>query len=529
MKEKYFLTRETIELISEKIYTILTENKIDHRNVIKARLSLENVMLNWYNHFGEKAEIEFFSGKKYFKPYVSLRIEGDRYDPVRASGDDFERWSSGFIDSLKLAPYYSYRNGINTVNMTLYKQEINPIVKICIAFAVAIAIGLLGHIIPLEIRRGLLDLFITPTYNKFIGVLNFITVPFIFFSVLCGIYGLGDARDFSAIGKTIIKRYILLTTFVCVIAAIIFVPVFHIGFTDSAIDISPFAKGYQMILDIIPDNILKPFSEGNILQIILIAAVIAVTLLALGEKGKNAAGFFDDLDKGIIHLAGIVDKTIPFFIFLFIINRFWQGTIKDMLSAVKPFVVYVIFMITFFTLTIIYTSIKIKISPALFLKKMFPVLIIGLSTASSSAIHGENVNTCCKKYGINSRIVDFAIPLGMVICVPSTAVNFLVVTIYSALENNVEISPIWLITSVFMCIILSIASPPVAGGSIACYTLIFSQLAIPASGLAIAVTIDVFFDFIATTIDNAVIQTQLLLQTNKTGNLDRAVLTADNA
>ncbi len=103
------------------------------------------------------------------------------------------------------------------------------------------------------------------------------------------------------------------------------------------------------------------------------------------------------------------------------------------------------------------------------------------------------------------------------------------ITTYSALENNVEISPIWLVTGVFMCIVLAIASPPVAGGSIACYTLIFSQLAIPASGLAIAVTIDVFFDFIATTIDNAVIQTQLLLQTNKTGNLDRAVLTAENA
>ena len=47
MKEKYFLTRETIELISEKINSTLTENKIDRRNVIKARLSLENVMLNW--------------------------------------------------------------------------------------------------------------------------------------------------------------------------------------------------------------------------------------------------------------------------------------------------------------------------------------------------------------------------------------------------------------------------------------------------------------------------------------------------
>ncbi len=274
----------------------------------------------------------------------------------------------------------------------------------------------------------------------------------------------------------------------------------------------------------IPGNILVPFSETNILQVVLIAAIFGVILITLGESGKTVRKFFDELDRIVIRATGFLDKSIPVFVFVVVINLLWSGSLEQILSAIKPIVLFIRFSLAFLVMTLLYTSVRAKVRPDILIKKMFPVLLIGMSTASSSAIHGENVSTCNKKYGINNKIVDFAIPMGMVTCMPATAVNFLVLALFFAEQTNVKVSVIWIINCILLCVITSVATPPVAGGAIACYSILFNHLGIPASALALAVTIDVFFDFIATTVDNALIQTQLILQTNNTDMLDRKVL-----
>ena len=524
-KEIYSLTEKTIDLISEEVWTFLSDNKIDRKNAIKIRLSVENILINWQNHFGSEYEVEFLTEKKLSQPYIQLKLQGELYDPVNTYEDDFTRWSSNFIDELNSAPSFSYKNGTNIVQLYIKKKRINPLIKIAIAFAAALIVGFLGYVLPEEQRLNILNMIVTPLYYKFIGVLDFVTVPFIFLSVLCGIYGSGESSDLSSVSKKLILRYISLTTFaVVIVATVIFMPIFNFNLSKSSSDISLLAKCYQLLLDIIPENIILPFSEANILQIVLIATALAFVLIALGDKGATARKFFDDLDRAIIYATKVIDKTIPFFVFIFIINQLWQGTLNQLLTAIKPIVLFVAFSSLFLLLTMLYTSIRAKMSFILLLKKMFPVLLIGISTASSSAIHGENVETCSKKYGINSKLVDFAIPMGMVTCVPSTAVNFLIIAIFFADRSNIEISTIWIINCALLSVVLAVATPPVAGGAIACYTLLFSQLGIPETSLALAVTVDVFFDFIATTVDNAIIQTQLILQTNNTDMLDREVL-----
>ena len=79
-------------------------------------------------------------------------------------------------------------------------------------------------------------------------------------------------------------------------------------------------------------------------------------------------------------------------------------------------------------------------------------------------------------------------------------------------------------TAVLIVSILTVASPPVPGGALACYTIIFSQLGLPDTALEVVLVLDVLFDFLATGFNMTFLQSELLLQANKMQLLDDKIL-----
>ena len=48
---------------------------------------------------------------------------------------------------------------------------------------------------------------------------------------------------------------------------------------------------------------------------------------------------------------------------------------------------------------------------------------------------------------------------------------------------GVKISPVWLITALIIAVVLAVATPPIPGGALACYTILLLQLEIPAQAI----------------------------------------------
>ena len=153
---------------------------------------------------------------------------------------------------------------------------------------------------------------------------------------------------------------------------------------------------------------------------------------------------------------------------------------------------------------------------------MLPTFLIGVGTASSIAANGECSESLKKKMGVNKRFVDFGQPVGGVVFMPSTAMNFMVCAVYMASYYNVDVSILWFIIAIVICTFVAVATPPVPGGAIAAYTVIFSQLGIPSDAVAIVIALDILFDFIATAFDGAFLQLELIRQAdeNKMLNFD---------
>ena len=85
---------------------------------------------------------------------------------------------------------------------------------------------------------------------------------------------------------------------------------------------------------------------------------------------------------------------------------------------------------------------------AVFLKKVFPVFLIGLTTASSAAAFLENRKVCEEKLGIDKKIVNIGVPLGQVIFMPGFSVLYFVMGICMAEIYGVKIS-IWTVFAVY--------------------------------------------------------------------------------
>jgi Na+/H+-dicarboxylate symporter len=131
---------------------------------------------------------------------------------------------------------------------------------------------------------------------------------------------------------------------------------------------------------------------------------------------------------------------------------------------------------------------------------------------------------CEEKFGIETSLIRFGIPLGMVMHKPVSAVYNLLIVFYFAERYDVSCSVGWLVVAVFISSIIAISTPPIPGGGAIAYTIIFAQMGIPSQALAKALAIDIITDFFVTAFEMLVLPVSLLNISAGLGMLNSDVL-----
>ena len=107
---------------------------------------------------------------------------------------------------------------------------------------------------------------------------------------------------------------------------------------------------------------------------------------------------------------------------------------------------------------------------------------------------------------------------------PSGAIQFFIISLCTGQSFGTEITIVWIIISIITSTILAIATPPIPGGGLSCYTILFTQLGIPSAGIALVISIDLLMDAFLTACNLAFLQTELVLSAKKLNLLDEAKL-----
>lgn len=520
--EKFTLTNENIAEIGNKTEKFLSEANCTQDNRLRLQLAAESVLLQYQDTFGTDKELTVKFVKRFGNYSIEYSLKGERCDPFESDEELNSDILRSILSYMEILPAYRYRNGTNTVVFNVVKKQRSQFFFLCTAILAAVVSGLLCLLLPDPYVLFIKNSLVGPLFGSFMGLLSAIATPLIFLSVTWGIYSIGDTATLGKIGKRMISRFIACTFILCGAVCLCVLPLFDIS--DSASGSFAFSELYNMILGIVPSNFVKPFVDGNPIQVIFLAVMFGLSMLVLGSKTNQIAALVDQANLIVMLIMKAVTALIPFFVFCSIFTLILNNNFSLLVKTYKLFLLFILGSFFIMGAYLCLVGIRKKISPFLLAEKLMPTFMITITTASSAAAYSANTDTCINKLGINPKAVHLGLPLGQTLFMPGAAVEFLISSLCMAEIFGTPISLSWVVMALITSCILAIAAPPVPGGSITCYTILFTQLGLPAEAVAIIITLNVIFDFLATSANVLCLQTELIELAGDIDMLDYEVL-----
>ena len=205
---------------------------------------------------------------------------------------------------------------------------------------VAIAVGIL-----LGIYRPELGAEMKPLGDAFIALVKMIIAPVIFLTIVIGMAKMGDLRHVGRIGLKALIYFEVLTTLALVIGLVVanvVKPGVGVKHEVSAQQLETVA-GYQekaahggvveFLQDIIPKTFLSAFTDGNLLQVLLVALLFGIALTRAGDSGRKVLDGLEYLSNvffGVVHIVMRFAPIGAFGAMAFTIGKYGVGTLASL-------------------------------------------------------------------------------------------------------------------------------------------------------------------------------------------------------
>ena len=513
------LTAASIDGISEKIAEVLGSNDVDVKYIVRTRLSVEEALGIWAEELGEQTSCRILQSKRFGKTELILRANGIAVDPTKFQ-DDLLLSMSGNINlmtALQLPVAYNYSGGRNELRIKLPSEDGGSVKKFIIAIILATAAGMGLRLLAPDLALTVSENLATPVMDTFLNVLNTIAGPLVLLSIITGIIGVGDASEFGKIGGTLVRRIIIMSLISATLVWLSLLAFFPVTLQGSESAGGAYSGIMQMLLDIVPHDIITPFQTGNALQIIFIAISLGVICIILGSTVSDVANILNQLNSMVQKAMEMFSRLLPVLVFVCILNLIISSDITALSQIFIPLLIVAVSTITLSIVYALYTSISAHIPFGELVRKLLPTFIIAMTTASSAAAFSSNVDCCKNDLKIDDKLVNFGVPFGQVLFMPGSVAEFVIVALFMSKQYGIMITPQWVIKMILVATILAIATPPIPGGEIPSILIFFSQLGIPLAGVGVCTTILAFGDFFTTSSSVTCLQQELLLTAKKLG------------
>lgn len=520
-KEMYILNAENIDRMSERLQEILEHPGVKRTECLRLRLSMEEILLNWMEE-AAGADVQLFVEGKRRKLCIVLEMKGERLDPF-PPGDGYGNaaMAGSILSNLGMVWFYQYAEGVNQVSISVEGKKPGQLRQIGAAVALAALTGVGFSLLPDAVAAGASRYVLDPLFDTFMGFLSAVVGPMMFLSMVWGVFSIGNPRQLGSIGKKVCGNYLFhncLAVALGVAAVALFFPFRLSGAEGGAGQLEALL---DMLYDIIPDNFVTPFVTGNTMQIIFLAVVVGVTMIVIQDQVPAAAAVVEQCNIIIQRILAAVCSLVPAFIYLSIVRLTLSDQTGNLMGVVKMIVIYLVLTVLLIGIYLAGAWKQLGVPPGLVFRKVFPAYLIALTTASSAAAFAECTEGCVRRLGIDKKLVDFGLPLGIVVFMPNFAMWMVLFGGACAEYYQTVLSPVNLLMLAVIGVFLAVAAPPVPGGALTCYTILLMQMNIPLEMLAVASAVNMVMDFTGTAGHILAVQVQLLRCADDLGMLDR--------
>ena len=368
--------------------------------------------------------------------------------------------------------------------------------------------GILVGFIFLKVGGTFTTDYLKPFGTIYINLLKFMVVPVVLFSIMSGVISLNDLKKVGSVGiKTFI--YYICTTALAVVIGLVVVNCFK-GFfpvLDSSVtsglkyEATEAPKIMDVIVNIFPDNLLKPMVDTNMLPVIVIAIFFGAGVLAAGEKGKMIANIVDSMNEVVMKVLMMIIKLTPIGVFCLMADVVAVNGAKVVGSLALvvgvAYTGYILHLVIVYSLSAKFLA---GMSPIKFFKGMAAAMLTAFTTTSSNATLPVNIE-CCNDMGAEPEISSFVLPLGATINMDGTAIYQAVATVFIACCYGVDLTIGQMAMVVVTATLASIGTAGVSGAGMIMLSMVLLQVGLPVEGIAIIAGVDKLFDMGRTTLN----------------------------
>jgi Na+/H+-dicarboxylate symporter len=391
------------------------------------------------------------------------------------------------------------------------KKRIGLTAKVLIGMLLGIAAGLFINLAGLNTPESFAHLYIveglfTIIGKMFIAALKMLVVPLVFFSLITGVLGIGDIRALGKVGGKSFGLYLLTTALA--IAAGILIAVFSgigegIHLTPSVTFSAKEAPALsEVLIGIIPDNIIHAMAEGKMLQIIFFAILTGISILMVGKKAEPLVALIEIANEVMMKMVGIIMAVAPYAVFALLAKAIANLGL-DLLADLAGYVMVLIaaLMLHLFGTLMGILKFFTGLSVTTFLKKIREVQIFAFSTSSSNATIPVTLRVVTQKLGVDISVASFTVPFGATINMDGTAIMQGVATVFIANAYGVNLGMAGYLTVILMSVLASIGTAGVPGVGLIMLSMVFTQVGLPVEGIGLILGVDRLLDMIRTAVN----------------------------
>ena len=515
LRDTHLLDAAGVDNISAQIADVLSDySYITHRDILRLRLSAEEILLHWMRNTAS-GKVQLIIEEKGHWLDLSLVLDGTpfRLPPPEVSEVSGISGVESTLANLGIDWIYQFDHGQNSAYISVEAKDSHRLRHVMTAMALAIVTAVvlrLGLPSAVELIQDYVTQPLLGLCSKF---LTAVVTPMMLLAVISGVLSVGSPRVFHQVGRFACIRFLfsMMATILCASAVCIaFFSFSPMGEKEG--DLTTFTR---FLSGIVPDNALSPLIEGNMLQIIFLGFVVGLAMLFLQRRAGLSAQIVDEGSAIVLKLLTGFEKAIPVFVYLSMLSTGLSANISDLLSYGEMIVLFVAFTAVVTTAQLIYVSRRIEVPVKVLWATLRPTFMAQLSSVCSSSAFSDAYETCKREFGMDKRLVGFALPIGTVIHKPLIAAEFVFVIFAIRDITGDTMSFGSLLLLILMAFLASVAYPPVSGGEISCYTILLLQMGMDSGLLAVACTLSTLFDILESPCNTLCTELQLLLTARK--------------
>lgn len=517
IRQKFDATEIGVSEACSFVEQVLSGYKLEKKSITRTELALEESALKLIAAKNAGNTFEVTIKKRIFQYTVELECSGEEiefYDKdfiagkVNYNAENIhteEAIRNIVINVLGKFLNYSHKRSFNRVIIEAQKVERSLLVLTIWGLIFAIIAGLiLKNFAPESIQTMLCTNLFTPFTTIFMNALKMMVVPVVFFSIMTSISQFGDVSEFGKIGGKIIGFFIVST----IISSIIAIFTFNIispgeygsYSQSSSVTLDESIKNnveatknsvsvVNTIVNIVPNNIVKPYSNSDILQIIFIASLLGVSINLIGDYSIILKNFLEACNQLFMKTTTLIIQLIPLAVFSSITELILKTSINALLSLIGFVLCVLTAFVVIYLLYLFLIWFLARLNPIIFLKKFSSVMLKAFSLGSSSAVIPDNLDSC-KKMGVSEKISSFSIPLGSTINMNGTCIYMVIAVLFLGKLCGMTFDMSNYLTIIFSSLMLSVGCPAIPGASLVCMAVLLLQFGIPAESITIIMGID---------------------------------------